>query len=131
MGSGAIGNKNKQKYQKILIMFAYVSKKQYLRTSALLLFYVCANPPSGDLSGAALEVPSEALLHPRSYVRENNAKKVVYATKVVLNASLEDGIKDAYSLECRGGNPRRVTAFFGGVKVGLMGSGAAGVRCRV
>ena len=28
-----------------------------------LLFYVCANPPSGDLSGAALEVPSEALLH--------------------------------------------------------------------
>ena len=32
-----------------------------------LLFYVCANPPSGDLSGAALEVPSEALLHPRSY----------------------------------------------------------------
>ena len=35
-----------------------------------LLFYVCANPPSGDLSGAALEVPSEALLHPRSYVRE-------------------------------------------------------------
>ncbi len=34
-----------------------------------LLFYVCANPPSGDLSGAALEVPSEALLHPRSYVR--------------------------------------------------------------
>ena len=35
----------------------------------LLLFYVCANPPSGDLSGAALEVPSEALLHPRSYIR--------------------------------------------------------------
>ena len=34
-----------------------------------LLFYVCAYPPSGDLSGAALEVPSEALLHPRSYVR--------------------------------------------------------------
>ena len=34
-----------------------------------LLFYVCANPPSGDLSGAALEVPSEALLHHRSYVR--------------------------------------------------------------
>ena len=34
-----------------------------------LLFYVCANPPSGDLSGAALEVPSEALLHPRSYFR--------------------------------------------------------------
>ena len=28
-----------------------------------LLFYVCANPPSGDLSGAELEVPSEALLH--------------------------------------------------------------------
>ena len=27
------------------------------------LFYVCAYPPSGDLSGAALEVPSEALLH--------------------------------------------------------------------
>jgi hypothetical protein len=28
-----------------------------------LLFYVCVYPPSGDLSGAALEVPSEALLH--------------------------------------------------------------------
>ena len=27
------------------------------------LFYVCAYPPSGDLSGAVLEVPSEALLH--------------------------------------------------------------------
>ena len=35
-----------------------------------VLFYVCANPPSGDMSGATLEVPSEALLHPRSYVRE-------------------------------------------------------------
>ena len=32
--------------------------------------------------------------------------------------------------KCRGGNPRRVTAFFRGVKVGLMSSGAAGVRCR-
>ncbi len=42
----------------------------YLRTLPWLLFYVCANPPSGDLSGAALEVPSEALLHPRSYVRK-------------------------------------------------------------
>ena len=39
-----------------------------LWTSALWLFYVCANPPSGDLSGAALEVPSEALLHPESTV---------------------------------------------------------------
>ena len=38
-------------------------KKNVVSSNICLLFYVCANPPSGDLSGAALEVPSEALLH--------------------------------------------------------------------
>ena len=38
--------------------------------AACAVFYVCTYPPSGDLSGAALEVPSEALLHPRKYVRK-------------------------------------------------------------
>ena len=31
---------------------------------------VALSPQSGDSSGTTLEVPSEALLHPRSYVRE-------------------------------------------------------------
>ena len=45
----------------MIVMWQY--EKIVVTSNICLLFYVCANPPSGDLSGAALEVPSEALLH--------------------------------------------------------------------
>ena len=51
--------------------------KLVLSNICLLLFYVCTYPPSGDLSGAALEVPSEALLHPRSYVRAMQPTRMI------------------------------------------------------
>ena len=43
---------------------SHLAAQLYLRKPPWILFYVCAHPPSGDLSGATLEVPSEALLHP-------------------------------------------------------------------
>ena len=63
-----------------------------------LLFYVCANPPSGDLSGAALEVPSEALLHPESTF----AKCGKYSCTLVVYQKISSAytLRLTYTLAC-------------------------------
>ncbi|MEE1096157.1 MAG: hypothetical protein UH084_06270, partial [Paludibacteraceae bacterium] len=44
-------------------------------TARVAPFYVCAYPPSGDLSGAALGVRSVALLHTKTHSLRSFTKK--------------------------------------------------------
>ena len=74
-------------FKKVLALLAYVHFFCCI-FGRRLLFYVCANPPSGDLSGAALEVPSEALLHPEATVALCSPFAIKWPLKINFRAIL-------------------------------------------